>query len=172
MLKYTTMFELIAPLRDTMMFDLEKLIDNEEEWWKLTKGMTDCNVKTEDEGQAGSINTVYGAMTLHGNSDISKQIILQFLEEGAIDMVCLVTSLDHERCDVIRAKNNLKKGEYSNCYKPAYEAIYGVFEETDLQPEINEQPRRPDIVGQPEKLYTPAQPQEQNNKARLLLNNN
>ena len=41
--------------------------------------------------------------------------VLQFLEEGTIDLVCLSTDLEMEHCDVIRATAGATGGMYSFC---------------------------------------------------------
>merc|ERR1712232_516999 len=78
-----------------------------------------------DVGEEMSIDTVYERMTNFNGDSHKHHDILRFLEEGAIDMVCLVTDIDFERCDEVRGKNNLESGQYSNCWINAYKAIYG-----------------------------------------------
>merc|ERR1739848_755628 len=49
--------------------------------------------------------------------------VLQFLEEGVIDLVCLMTDLCMDRCDVIRETNSANM--YSSCWEAAYLEMYG-----------------------------------------------
>jgi len=50
---------------------------------------------------------------------------LQFLEEAAIDLVCLATELDMpSRCDPIREKWGMVIGDRNNCWWAAYRSIY------------------------------------------------
>lgn len=56
--------------------------------------------------------------------------ILQFLEEGAIDLVCLTTDLVMERCDYIRGIMDAE-GKKCNCWFAGYEAVMGVAPNVD-----------------------------------------
>ena len=49
---------------------------------------------------------------------------LQYLEESAIDLVCLMTDLDMPRCDTIRDAWNIGKGAHCDCWKGAYMELY------------------------------------------------
>ena len=51
--------------------------------------------------------------------------VLQYLEEGTIDLVCLSSELDMAHCDVTRGNIGVEKGQRCNCWFDAYKAIYG-----------------------------------------------
>ena len=61
---YALIFELVAPLRNKMMYHPGDL--NAIEWAKYTKAFVDCKVKDEDEagdhGTAYSVDNVYSIM--------------------------------------------------------------------------------------------------------------
>jgi len=127
---YTLIFELMAPLRDMMMFTPDVLIQNEELWNMYTRALTDCNAKTEDyvASRAGGIqystSQIYDIMSDPKNKDIHHNV-LQFLEEGSIDLVCLSTDLEMDHCDVTRDAAGSELGDHCNCWFDAYQAIYG-----------------------------------------------
>ena len=52
--------------------------------------------------------------------------VLRFLEEGAIDLVCIATDLDFNRCSAMREKWGVEEGTKCNCWLEAYKAMYGV----------------------------------------------
>ena len=64
-------------------------------------------------GQAFSTDQVYEFMTNPNGQDIH-HFILQYLEEGTIDLVCLSTDLVMEHCDVTRAAAGATGGKYSH----------------------------------------------------------
>jgi len=135
---YTLIFELMAPLRDMMMYNPSAL--TADVWAKYTRALTDCNAKTEDArellerggGQAFSTDQVYEFMTNPNGQDIH-HFILQYLEEGTIDLVCLSTDLVMEHCDVIRAAAGATGGvDRCNCWFDAYNALYGECPKFDM----------------------------------------
>ena len=111
-----------------MMYNPTPLIEDEELWKLYTRALTDCNSKTEDynrgNGSPFSTAQVYEFLKDPKGQDIH-HYILQYLEEGSIDLVCLSTDLEMERCDVIRATANAAKGDHCNCWFDAYKALYG-----------------------------------------------
>ena len=86
-------------------------------WAKYTRALTDCNSKTEDYvatrggGSPYSTDQVYEYLLDPKGNDIH-HFILQYLEEGTIDLVCLSTDLEMEHCDVMRDSANAIKGNY------------------------------------------------------------
>merc|ERR550514_727715 len=97
-----------------MMYSPNTIAADPALWAKLTRAFADCNVKAHDEdftkpdgspGTAYSIESVYAALK-STTTDIH-HFVLQFLEEGAIDLVCLMTPLSMDRCDTIRATNGV-----------------------------------------------------------------
>lgn len=133
---YALLFELIAPLRDKLMFFPTELDDTT--WATLTRALTDCNSKTEDyvarsgSGTPFSTTQVFGYFTDPGYTDIH-HFILQYLEEGAMDLVCLSTDLDMEHCDIMREIAVATKGvDRCNCWFDAYEALYGACPVVDM----------------------------------------
>ena len=125
---YALIFELIAPLRDMLMYDPDALTDDV--WAAYTRALTDCNSKTEDYtsrsggGTPFSTSQVREYMLDPKNADIH-HFILQYLEEGTMDLVCLSTELVMEHCDTIRATAAAGEGDRCNCWFDAYEALYG-----------------------------------------------
>jgi hypothetical protein len=132
---YALIFELIAPLRDMMMYDPSAL--TLDVWAKYTRALTDCNSKTEDYvstrgGSQFSTDQVYEYLLDPQGNDIH-HFILQYLEEGTIDLVCLSTDLDMEHCDVMRETANAIRGEdRCNCWFDAYKALYGECPKFDM----------------------------------------
>jgi len=142
---YALLFELIAPLRDYVMFDPSALDDAT--WATWTRALTDCNAKTEDYvmrllasrsgGTPFSTDQVYGFITQPGYTDIH-HYILQYLEEGAMDLVCLSTDLVMEHCDAIREAagaiiDQTLGTDRCNCWFDAYAAIYGACPVVDME---------------------------------------
>jgi len=124
---YALIFELMAPLRDMMMYNPSAL--DEDTWNKFTRALTDCKAKTEDYvssrsgGSAFSTSQVYEYIKDPQNKDIH-HYVLQYLEEGTMDLVCLSTDLEMDHCDAIREAAGYKDGERCNCWFDAYNAIY------------------------------------------------
>merc|ERR1712088_506407 len=59
--------------------------------------------------------------------------ILQYLEEGSIDLVCLATDLDMEHCDATREIAGATGGvDRCNCWFDAYIALYGECPKFDM----------------------------------------
>merc|ERR1712025_381107 len=92
-LGYTNAFELVAPLRDYMMYDPKSLRDSADLWKKYTQAFTDCSVKLSDtqgdHGTAYGTDAVYEYLKNPNGKDIH-HYVLQYLEEGAIDLVCVM----------------------------------------------------------------------------------
>merc|ERR1712228_401947 len=110
---------------------------NTTEWARLTKAFVDCQIKAHDEtfakpdgseGTAYSVDNVYELLKNPDGQDIHHSI-LQFLEEGAIDLVCLMTSLSMDRCDQIRSTNNISST--STCWETSYVDMYGNYTVAD-----------------------------------------
>merc|ERR1711997_306018 len=117
-------FELMAPLRDMMMYRPDDL--DEDTWAMYTRALTDCNAKTVDyvaERGGAQLSTaqVYDIMNNPNYKDIHHNI-LQYLEEGSIDLVCLSTELVMTHCDVTREASG-GEGKRCNCWFDAYQAI-------------------------------------------------
>jgi len=126
LLLYSKAFEMLAPLRDAMMYEPEVLKDDPTEWAFLTRALKDCGLKENDEqgshGIALSRDNVYEKLK-YTTTD-SHHNILQFIEEGSIDLVCAMTSssslTDFERCKTVRE---------SATYDPTcWEAAYADFQ--------------------------------------------
>ena len=131
---YALIFELMAPLRDMMMYHPSMLDDAT--WALWTRALTDCNAKTVDyvEERGGaqlSTSQVYEVMKNPNYKDIHHNI-LQYLEEGAIDLVCLATDLEMTHCDATREVSGYV-ADRCNCWFDAYEAIYGVCPDVDTE---------------------------------------
>ncbi len=133
---YVLAFELLAPLRDAVMYDPAKL-KVKTEWEKLTKVYTDCRIKTK------SIDlNAKGPNRRYGTDDIYKVItdtasvvgplsvhtfILQWIEEGSADLYCLITTknISDKHCPQIAALNGISTSDVSNCWENAYKGLYG-----------------------------------------------
>merc|ERR1711874_611327 len=131
---YSLIFELMAPLRDMMMYRPYDL--DEDTWAKYTRALTDCNAKTTDYVERGgaqySTSQIYDIMNNPNYKDIH-HYILQYLEEGSIDLVCLSTELEMDHCDVTREASGGALGKRCNCWFDAYEAIYGICPVVDME---------------------------------------
>lgn len=134
LIAYSQAFELVAPLRDVMMYAPALVSSNVTQWARLTKVFVDCQIKAHDEtfakpdgseGIAYSVDNVYELLKDPDGQDIHHSV-LQFLEEGTIDLVCLMTSLSMERCDQIRATNNVVST--SVCWEESYVSMYGDYD--------------------------------------------
>ena len=117
---YSLIFELIAPLRDMVMYDPDALTDDV--WNAYTRALTDCHIKT-DGGEGFSTSQVYDKIKNPNNKD-THNILLQYLEESAIELVCLSSSLKMDHCDAIRETAGAGEGDRCNCWFDAYEALY------------------------------------------------
>lgn len=128
---YTLVFELMAPLRDMMMYEPGKLDDTT--WATYTKALTDCNSKITDYDSTARSGggTPWSTEQVHafvGNPEYTDihHFVLQYLEEGTMDLVCLTSDLEMEHCDAIReAAGWINDGDRCNCWFDAYKAIYG-----------------------------------------------
>jgi len=128
---YTLVAELVFPLRNKMMFSPADLVD-ENEWLKYTKAFTDCNIKMttetyEEDGRtvtAAGTDDVWNYMKNPNGQDIH-HYVLQYLEEGAIDLVCLATDFEMSRCDTMRELFSIESGTRCDCWFDAYEGMYG-----------------------------------------------
>ena len=132
---YSLVFELMAPLRDMMMYNPTPLIQDENLWKLYTRALTDCNSKTEDynrgNGSPFSTAQVYEYLKDPNGQDIH-HFILQYLEEGSIDLVCLSTNLNMTHCDVMRETAGATMDvDRCNCWFDAYKALYGECPEFD-----------------------------------------
>lgn len=131
---YTLIFELVAPLRNLMMYDPEALDDAM--WAKYTKAFVDCKVKDVDEegdhGTAYSVDNVYEIMKTAAGVDIHHWL-LQFLEEGAIDLVCMATDLGMDRCYTMRDKWGVDNGTKCDCWLEAYKDLFGFDAVVDVE---------------------------------------
>ena len=131
---YTLIFELIAPLRDMMMYHPDLL--DADTWALWTRALTDCNVKTVDYvasrgGAQLSTSEVYEVMKNPNYYDVHHNI-LQYLEEGTIDLVCLSTNMEMSHCDATREASGYVDHR-CNCWFDAYEAIYKVCPVVDME---------------------------------------
>ena len=135
---YTLIFELMAPLRDMVMYRPNALVHDENTWNMWTRAMTDCNVKTVDfeESREGgkqlSTGQIYDLIKDPEHMDIHHNL-LQYLEEGSIDLVCLSTDLVMDHCDVTREVSGADFGDHCNCWFDAYQAIYGACPVVDTE---------------------------------------
>jgi len=138
---YALAFEIVAPLRDLMMYEPESITS--ENWAKMTKVFKDCKIKEEDtvDGMINiySTDSVYKVVTMADDNPASGTVrlayhhgILQYLEEGAIDLVCLMCPSftmggDHDRCPDIRTTMGIDTDcpTRSSCWEEGYKELYG-----------------------------------------------
>ena len=99
-----------------MMYDPNALTSDV--WAKYTRALTDCSSKTVDYdssarggGTPWSTDQVYEYLMDPNGIDIH-HYILQYLEEGSIDLVCLSTDLNMTHCDGTREVANAVMGMY------------------------------------------------------------
>lgn len=70
LIAYATAFELVAPLRDAMMYAPESVVTDASQWTKLTRAFKDCNIKANDTNftvggntlVALSVDSIYAAL--------------------------------------------------------------------------------------------------------------
>lgn len=140
---YVLIYELIAPLRNALMFHpTSQLKNNETNWKLLTKALVDCHIKEEDVSKTypdGRKNTAYSVTSVYkflkdvnanGGAN-TKNYFLQFLEESALDLDCLVTDISQERCDTMRKLFDINTGTYCDCWMDAYKQLYGTAPTVD-----------------------------------------
>merc|ERR1719482_1932551 len=137
LIAYAEIFELVAPLRDAMMYDPKSLSTDATRWGVLTKSLVDCKIKEQDTtmekgGQTKTVYSVAGVYALlkkAGGVD-THHSILQFLEEGTIELACLaVPEMKMDHCDAVR-KANAVTTEPSTCWHQAYKGMYGSLPRT------------------------------------------
>jgi hypothetical protein len=103
-------------------------------WTAMTKPMVDCKVKASDETttEGGKTITALSVTNIYevlkdpkgkGSTTPNHQI-LQFLEEGAIDLVCAATTLTMNRCDTVRTRLGITAGARSECWKAGLTELY------------------------------------------------
>eukprot|EP01135_Chromosphaera_perkinsii_P003647 Nk52_evm26s250 gene=Nk52_evmTU26s250 len=129
-------FEIMAPLRDLMMYDPTKIST---QFDAAVKPLTDCHIKDSQKTVNGivgyslsEIKTIATAVKTNsvfngqptGTGQVHNQV-LQFLEEGSLDLVCLMTTISNSMCDSIRAQWQLSAGQISDCWVAGYTALYG-----------------------------------------------
>lgn len=118
---FSELFEIMAPLRDAMMYYPKTIVDDKGQWTKLTKAFKDCGVKAADSEDTEHGGTIYGVDGIYNHlktTTDNHHEIMRFLEEAAIDVVCLATSLDGSFC---RTQGESKP----DCWKDAYKGMYG-----------------------------------------------
>merc|ERR1719188_2799425 len=72
--------------------------------------------------------TAYGTSSIYNKASNPSEVdihhnVLQYLEEGVIDLVCIATDLDMDRCKTMRAK--FTNAGRCDCWFAAYKAMYG-----------------------------------------------
>lgn len=126
---YVLAFEMLAPLRDYAMYNPSALTADPALWARLTRVLVDCGVKAVDEASNYSVDQVYGFLSDPAGKDIHN-IVLRFLEEGSIDLACLMTGgisgggKIMDRCYDISESQGIEVTTISDCWVPAYEAMY------------------------------------------------
>jgi len=145
---YSLAFSMVAPLRQKMMVTPWEIYP-EQEWNKYTRAFTDCLIKIYD-GDSNDLSSASVHAQLNQASDgAPTHTYLQYLEEAAIDLVCLMTDLDmsitgeggrrrlsSDRCNTIRETWGISVGTHCDCWKDAYVGLYGsdpLVEENQFQ---------------------------------------
>merc|ERR1712093_887779 len=102
-----------------MMYAPKSVTENETQWGNLTRSFKACGVKAKDSsdkhGTIYSVDSIYKVLKDPKGED-THHSIMRFLEEGAIDMVCLMTSLSGPFC---------RTTGRSDCWKTAYKSMFG-----------------------------------------------
>lgn len=137
-------------LRNVLMFEPEKVAGNVTAWNELVKPWVDCHVKDHQESVEENGRTIIGyrladiytilsnpkgnsVMTGQptGSGNINNQV-LQFLEEGSVDLTCLMVNSDAatlvpgmSRCVTIRNAWGLSDTQYSDCWVAGYTSLFG-----------------------------------------------
>jgi len=85
------MFELLAPMRDKVMYHQDKLKADAALWAKYSKPFKDCGIKKadtiENNKTAYSTDNIYEKIKDPKGVDIHHNV-LQWIEEASIDLVC------------------------------------------------------------------------------------
>ncbi len=135
--RYVLSLELMAPIRDTVMYKPDTLKDPKE-WDKVSQLFKDCKIKTESKDLTGPVpkrnygtDDVYDIIVnpqKYASSRLSPhQFILKWIEEGTASLWCLMTTknLTDDFCPEIAEKNSITTGDVSSCWQKSYEARYG-----------------------------------------------
>merc|ERR1712072_1368757 len=119
-LTYTLAYEMIAPLRNAMMYVPESVTSNLTQWLNLTKVLKDCDIKTHDENRTignktmpfYSVDHMYEVL-----KDARKWVayplmdhmpIEAFLDESQLALLCKATHIESTFCSEPR--------EFSDCW--------------------------------------------------------
>merc|ERR1719150_3144290 len=123
---YLLSYELLVPLRNALMFQPWTVAKNEAEWDKVSKVFNDCHIKQGTSSKAGT-ETVGSIYTMIKSNPTSHHPILQFLEEGSADLWCAMTGkmLSDSHCPAVWESNGMQEGDRSDCWKEAYDGLYG-----------------------------------------------
>eukprot|EP00657_Telonema_sp_P-1_P010803 TRINITY_DN5396_c0_g1_i1.p1 TRINITY_DN5396_c0_g1~~TRINITY_DN5396_c0_g1_i1.p1 ORF type:complete len:213 (+),score=59.64 TRINITY_DN5396_c0_g1_i1:67-705(+) len=137
---YVLLFEAFAQTRNKMMFTPSSISAGN--WTaKYGKMALDCHIKeTQTTGETGQTvwttseiytilsdpkgNSVFTGQPTSGSGAVNNQV-LQWIEEAALDLVCLATDVSDTICDNIRAKWQLSTGQHSDCWLAGWEAVMG-----------------------------------------------
>jgi len=126
-------FSMVAPLRNKMMMTPWEVYP-QDQWELYTNAFTDCMIKLVD-GEANDLSSTNVHAQLNQATDGGPvHTPLQYLEEAAIDLVCLMTDLDmsgsrrllsDDRCAAIREVWGIQSGTRCDCWTDAYVAMFG-----------------------------------------------
>merc|ERR1711981_1491698 len=117
------------------MYKPNTIANDFSQWQNLTDAFHMCSIKINDttcvhpDGSTGiaySVDHIYAFLKDprgQGSTLDFIRPVMQFLEEGAIDLVCLMTGLSMDRCDAIRKLNNVTGT--SDCWKSSCTRMYG-----------------------------------------------
>ena len=126
---YVLAAQLVFPLRNKLMFE-PQIFSNQTLWDLYTQCFVDCDIKTttKTDGQitAYSTSDIYQWTVDNSGSLDIHNYALQYLEEGAVELVCIMTNLEMDHCDDIRAEHGMQTGDVSNCWHNAYLQMFGV----------------------------------------------
>jgi len=131
---YALAFRLTYELRNELMYEPATLKLDEDRFDKLTQSFRDCSIKTEVDGGIASTDSLK-EIFFSANGVTSQHTVLQYLEEGVIDLVC--TMLDHtqvgpletfERCikiEDLTVKPIGDEDKLCDCWQSAFVALTG-----------------------------------------------
>lgn len=103
-------------------------------WDQLTQVLADCGVKDESNGEVGSAAIISFddvLVTMENAVGDPKNTILQFLEEAALELLCIMADTGTwdkgGHCDDFRLDHGLAEGQSSDCWEDYYYSMPDYF---------------------------------------------